>query len=120
MGRAAANCGVHERTLRRWLIEDEAFKADYQAARRATFVAGVNRIHALVARAVEALDDLLEARQHPAVRLGATPVQSLTSLYNSTMPRQFYRGSLSRSIAGRNRELEAVNASLPSKRQSTS
>ena len=44
---AAERCGVNERTLRRWLTEDAAFKADYDAARRATFNAGMARVPAL-------------------------------------------------------------------------
>jgi hypothetical protein len=35
---AAKRCGVHERTLRRWLAEDAGFKANYDAARTAMFV----------------------------------------------------------------------------------
>lgn len=69
--RAAARSGVNERTLRRWLTEDAAFTAEYEAARRATFQAAVSRIASLTARAVEALEDLLGDTKHPAVRLGA-------------------------------------------------
>ena len=60
-----------ERTLRRWLTEDSAFKAEYEAARSAMFQAGMSRIQALAGRAVDALEDLLGAKQYPAVRLGA-------------------------------------------------
>ena len=42
-----------------------------RAARQATFEAGMNRVQALVTRAVDTLDDLLDAKKHPAVRLGA-------------------------------------------------
>ena len=71
IGQAAARAGVGERTLRRWLTEDEAFTAEYQDARRATFQAAVGRIASLTVRAVEALEDLLADTKHPAVRLGA-------------------------------------------------
>ena len=71
MGRAAARSGVSERTLRRWLTEDSAFKAEYEAARSAMFQIGMSRIQALAGRAVETLEDLLGAKQYPAVRLGA-------------------------------------------------
>jgi hypothetical protein len=69
--RAAERCGVNERTLRRWLAEDKQFQADYEAARTATFEAGMSRIQALTGRAVETLEDLLGAVEAPSVRLGA-------------------------------------------------
>ena len=71
MGQAAARCGVGERTLRRWLTEDSEFKAEFEAARSAMFQVGMSRIQALAGRAVETLEDLLGAKQYPAVRLGA-------------------------------------------------
>ena len=69
--RAAQRSGVGERTLRRWLVEDDAFKAEYEGARRATFNAAMSRIHALTARAVDTLHDPLGDKKHPSVRLGA-------------------------------------------------
>jgi hypothetical protein len=71
MGQAAARCGVGERTLRRWVTEDSEFKAEYEAARSAMFQVGMSRIQALAGRVVETLEDLLGAKQYPAVRLGA-------------------------------------------------
>jgi alpha-beta hydrolase superfamily lysophospholipase len=68
---AATRAGVDESTLRRWLAKDEAFQAEYDAARRMAFQAAMNRVHALTARAVETLEDLLGAEKHPSVRLGA-------------------------------------------------
>ena len=59
---AAARCGVNERTLRRWLAEDDAFTAEYDAARKATCQAGIARVQALTARGVETLEELLDAR----------------------------------------------------------
>ncbi len=53
------------------MTEDAAFQAALASARRATFEAGMHRVQALTARAVETLEDLLGATQHPAVRLGA-------------------------------------------------
>lgn len=67
---AAARCGVNERTLRRWLAEDEAFKAEYDTARKAIYQAGIARIQALTARGVETLEELLDAKKFPAARLG--------------------------------------------------
>src|SRR5262249_52969554 len=68
---AAKQCGIGERTLRRWLAEDADFRVEYDAARIAAFQAGMARIHALTGRAVDTLTDLLEAEKYPAVRLGA-------------------------------------------------
>jgi hypothetical protein len=70
IAQAAARCGIGEKTLRRWLAED-AFKAAYETARRATFQAAISRIPALTVRAVNTLDDLLGKTKPPAVRLGA-------------------------------------------------
>ncbi len=64
-------CGVNERTLRRWLSEDAEFKAEYDAARKATYAAGIARIQALTGKGVETLEELLDAKEFPAVRLGA-------------------------------------------------
>ena len=68
---AAAKARVNEKTLRRWLADDETFKADYAAARQAAFQAGMHRVQALTAKAVDTLDDLLDAKKYPNVRLGA-------------------------------------------------
>jgi hypothetical protein len=71
IGAAAARCEVGERTLRRWMAEDETFKAELAAARSAMFEAGMSRVQALTMRAVDTLEDLLEAKKYPSVRLGA-------------------------------------------------
>jgi len=68
---AAAQCNLGESTLRRWLTEDAEFRADYDAARRATFDAAISRITSLTTRAVETLEELLGDTEHPSVRLGA-------------------------------------------------
>src|SRR5687767_10034610 len=44
---ASKRAGIGERTLRRWVNEDAEFKTEYDAARRATFTAGINRVQAL-------------------------------------------------------------------------
>ncbi len=71
IGKAAAMAGVNERTLRHWLSEDEAFQAEYAAARQATFRAGINRAQVLTVKAIDTLDELLDEKKHPHVRLGA-------------------------------------------------
>ena len=70
IGEAATRCGIGERTLQRWLTEDAAFQAEYEAARRATFKAAISRIPALTVRAVDTLAALLADKEPPAVRLG--------------------------------------------------
>ncbi len=71
IGAAAKRAGIGERTLRRWLTEDEAFQGALAEARCLAFEAGMGRVQALTARAVEALDELLGAKKCPSVRLGA-------------------------------------------------
>ena len=71
IAKAAARCGVAEKTLRRWLTADPAFQAEYEAARHATFQAALSRIPALTVRAVDTFADLLGTSKPPAVRLGA-------------------------------------------------
>jgi hypothetical protein len=71
IGAAAKRCGIREKTLRRWMTEDAAFQAELGAARTAMFQAGMGRIQALTVRAVDTLDELLDAKKHPGVRLGA-------------------------------------------------
>ena len=68
---AVKKAGVDESTLRRWLADDGAFKADYAAARQVAFEVGMTRIEARAGKAVDALDDLLDAKHYPNVRLGA-------------------------------------------------
>jgi len=62
---------IRQSRLRRWLTEDAAFQAEYDAARHATFQAALRRIPALTGGAVETLADLLGDATHHAVRLGA-------------------------------------------------
>ena len=71
IGTAAAKSGVNEKTLRRWLADDDAFKADHTEARQAAYQAGMTRVQALTAKAVNTLDELLDEKKHPNVRLGA-------------------------------------------------
>src|SRR5262245_19497145 len=68
---AAERCGVHEQTLRHWLNDDPDFRAKYDHARQAIYRIGIARIQALTGRGVETLEELLDAKKFPAVRLGA-------------------------------------------------
>ena len=69
--KAATKSGVNEKTLRRWLAHDEEFTAEYALARQAAFQAGISRIQALTGRAVATLEELLDEKKFPNVRLGA-------------------------------------------------
>ncbi len=71
VGAAARRSGVGERTLRRWMTEDDAFKRELGEARRATFQAGMSRAQALTAKAIETLAALMGRQIPPNVRLGA-------------------------------------------------
>ena len=71
LDRAAARCGVNEKTLRRWQTEDASFVEEFEAARAAMFQAGMSRIQTLAGDAVNTLEDLLAATEAPSVRLGA-------------------------------------------------
>ncbi len=71
VAKAAARCGLSERTLHRWLTGDDAFQAEYSAAREANYQSGLHRVQALTAKAVDTLEDLLDAKINPNVRLGA-------------------------------------------------
>jgi len=79
--KAAATSGVGVRTLHKWLTEDEAFQADYTAARQATFEAGMSRVQALSGKAIETLDELLGEKDHPNVRLGAARTVAELSIH---------------------------------------
>ena len=68
---AAKKAKVDESTLRRWLSEDEQFQAECEAARHAAYQAGIHRVQVLTAKAVDTLEELLEDKKHPNVRLGA-------------------------------------------------
>ena len=68
---AAAKADVNEKTLRRWMSDDEAFQAEYAAARTAAYQAGIYRAQELTGRAMDTLEALLDETKHPNVRLGA-------------------------------------------------
>jgi hypothetical protein len=80
IGAAAQRCAVNERTLRGWLSHDPDFASAYDQARQATFTAGISRIQALTAKAVDTLEELLDA-PNPAVRLGAARTVSEIGLH---------------------------------------
>ena len=54
----AATCGVNERTLRRWMANDQAFKLALGEARGVMFQAGMNRVQALASEAINTLVDV--------------------------------------------------------------
>ena len=62
---AAKACGLHERTIRRY-IEDSRFRAAYLEARRAAVSQATARLQAAGAEAVEALRDVMGDKAAPA------------------------------------------------------
>jgi DNA-binding transcriptional MerR regulator len=52
---AAKNCGINEKTLRRYL-DDSEFQKEYRAARRVVFEQNIVRLQSLHAGAVDALE----------------------------------------------------------------
>jgi serine/threonine protein kinase len=58
------------RLKRRWLT-DPSFKDQCDTARAALFESAMGRIQTLAAKAIDALEELLSAKKHPPVRLGA-------------------------------------------------
>ena len=79
--KAAFKSGLSERTLHRWLTSDAAFKAAYSEARQAAFEAGMSRVQALTAKAIQTLDELLDATDSPNVRLGAARTVAELGIY---------------------------------------
>ena len=59
------------RFLRTVKPQDEAFQAEYAAARNAAYQAGIHRAQALTGRAMDTLEELLDAKINANVRLGA-------------------------------------------------
>ena len=106
--RAAKHAGINEWTLRRWLSEDEAFKAQYDLVRQSTFQAAMSRIHGLTARAVDTLEELLGEKKHPSVRLGAARTIAEIGMH------QYRRGNHLEE-AGRNRSRSAESEVLTMK-----
>lgn len=69
--KAATKCGLSEKTLRRWMADDEDFKRDLAEARRLVYDEGINRMQALMPLAIETLAGLMHGNVPPNVRLGA-------------------------------------------------
>ena len=62
---AAKACGLHERTVRRYL-EDSGFRAAYLEARRAVVSTATARLQATGSEAVECLRDVMKDKAAPA------------------------------------------------------
>ena len=71
IGAAADRCGLDEKTLRRWMANDDAFRQDLATARRAMFETAMNRLQPPAAQAVDTLAALMGESAPPSVRLGA-------------------------------------------------
>lgn len=71
VGAAARRCGISEKTLRRWMVDDQLFRRELAVARNAMFQSGMTRVQALAGQAVSTLVALMCRTSPPAVRLGA-------------------------------------------------
>lgn len=68
---AAAQCGVDEKTLRRWL-QDETFQADYKDARRVVFDHGMVQVQQYTGAAVATLREVMQDPEvSPSARVNA-------------------------------------------------
>jgi hypothetical protein len=81
IGAAAERCGLNEKTLRVWMAEDEAFRQDLTAARRAMFETAMGRLQPLAALAVDTLASLMGEGAPPSVRLGAARTVAELSIH---------------------------------------
>jgi len=77
---AAASARVGERTLYRWLAEDEAFRAGLSRAESELLDTATRRLLSLQGQAIEALEYLLTRAESESVRLRAAQVAIETSL----------------------------------------
>lgn len=68
---AARVAGVGERTLRRWLAEDQNFRMAYREARSETMLQATARLQATASEAVDTLRELLGLKERPDVRARA-------------------------------------------------
>lgn len=68
---AARSVGVGERTLRRWLDEDTAFRAAYRQARSEAMRQASARLQAAAGPAVDTLCELLGLTKRPDIRVRA-------------------------------------------------
>ena len=68
---AARAAGIGDRTLRRWLAEDDAFRAAYREARSESMRQATARLQATASEAVDTLRELLSLKERPDVRARA-------------------------------------------------
>lgn len=80
LAKAARAAGVGERTLRRWLGEDEGFKVTYREARSEAMRQATARLQAAAGEAVDTLRELMGLRDRPDIRARAALGILTTSL----------------------------------------
>lgn len=69
---AAARVGIHERTLRRWLCEREAFRHVLRNEQRAVMSCVTSRLQRAAVKAIGALEEIIVDRDAPhAARVSA-------------------------------------------------
>lgn len=77
---AAGSAGVGERTLYRWLAEDQAFRAALNQAEGDLLDTATRRLLTLQGKAIDALEHLIDSAETEGVRLRAAQVAIDTSL----------------------------------------
>ena len=81
---AAKLCGMSEKTLRRYLQEDD-FKKDYREARKLIFEQNVMELQTLHTKAIETLEKKLSSRSDSvAVRAAAIVIMQTRKDYENT------------------------------------
>lgn len=74
---AADYAGVNERTLRRWMAEDEGFIEGYREARRRALEHAIARLERASAKAADALEDNLDCGKPSVVARSAVAILTL-------------------------------------------
>ncbi len=105
LAKAAAQCGVSERTLIRWTNGDETFKRELADARRAVFAAGISRIQGLTGKAVDALETCIGSGTEQIKLRAATTALELATYQNESE-------SIVSKLAGIEAQIEAQRQQL--------
>jgi len=77
---AASSAGIGERTLYRWLAEDQAFRAALSQAEGELLDIATRRLLSLQGKSIDALEHLIDGAESEGVRLRAAQVAIETSL----------------------------------------
>ena len=109
---AARRCGVNEKTLRRWMADDDEFKQELADARRAMFQAGMNRVQALTAVAIDTFATLMGRGMPPTVRLGAARTVAELGIHQHFIARQSFNVERDRAFVAQKSSTKRVMVSF--------